>query len=63
VKVLRYLWQDYRFADGATARSLVKLPSEISDLLTELSNRSKPLGGLRAAAGTLGAAAENCALR
>ena len=55
VKVLRYLWEDYEFADGATARSLVKLPTEISDLLTELSNRSKPLGGLRAAAGTLGA--------
>jgi hypothetical protein len=55
VKVLRYLWEDYHFADGATARSLVKLPSEISDLLTELTNRSKPLGGLRAAAGTLGA--------
>src|SRR5471030_932992 len=55
VKVLRYLWEDYHFADGATARSLVKLPTEISDLLTELSNRSKPLGGLRAAAGTLGA--------
>jgi hypothetical protein len=55
VKVLRYLWEDYRFADGATARSLVKLPSEISDLLTELTSRSKPLGGLRAAAGTLGA--------
>jgi len=55
VKMLRYLWEDYHFADGATARSLVKLPAEISDLLTELSNRSKPLGGLRAAAGTLGA--------
>ena len=55
VKVLRYLWEDYRFADGATARSLVKLPAEITDLLKELSNRSKPLGGLRAAAGTLGA--------
>ena len=55
VKVLRYLWEDYRFADGATARSLVKLPAEIHDLLVELSNRSKPLGGLRAAAGTLGA--------
>jgi hypothetical protein len=55
VKMLRYLWEDYHFADGATARSLVKLPSEISDLLKELSNRSKPLGGLRAAAGTLGA--------
>lgn len=55
VKVLRYLWEDTVFADGATARSLVTLPSEITDLLTELSNRSKPLGGLRAAAGTLGA--------
>ena len=55
VKVLRYLWEDYRFADGATARSLVKLPGEIADLLKELTNRSKPLGGLRAAAGTLGA--------
>ena len=55
VKVLRYLWEDYHFADGATARSLVTLPSEITDLFTELTNRSKPLGGLRAAAGTLGA--------
>lgn len=55
VKVLRYLWEDYHFSDGATARSLVKLPSEIADLLKELSNRSKPIGGLRAAAGTLGA--------
>ncbi len=55
VKVLRYLWEDYHFADGATARSLVTLPVEITDLLTELSNRSKALGGLRAAAGTLGA--------
>jgi len=55
VKVLRYLWEDYHFADGATARSLVTLPTEITDLLTELSTRSKPLGGLRAAAGTLGA--------
>ncbi len=55
VKVLRYLWEDYRFDDGATARSLVTLPDEISALLTELSNRSRPLGGLRAAAGTLGA--------
>ncbi|HEY4933145.1 MAG TPA: BREX system P-loop protein BrxC [Terriglobales bacterium] len=57
VKVLRYLWEDYRFADGATARSLVKLPAEIANLLKELTNRSKPLGGLRAAAGTLGAGA------
>jgi hypothetical protein len=45
VKMLRYLWEDYHFADGATARSLVKLPAEITDLLMELSNRSKSLGG------------------
>ena len=55
VKVLRYLWEDYQFADGATARSLVRLPAEVTDLLKELTNRAKPLGGLRAAAGTLGA--------
>ena len=57
VKVLRYLWEDYRFANGDSARALVTLPPEITDLLVELSNRSKPLGGLRAAAGTLGAGA------
>jgi hypothetical protein len=55
VKVLRYLWEDYKFADGATARSLVRLPAEVSDLFKELTNRSKACGGLRAAAGTLGA--------
>jgi hypothetical protein len=57
VKMLRYLWEDYRFADGATARSLVKLPIEIEDLLKELNSRSKALGGRRAVAGTLGAGA------
>jgi hypothetical protein len=55
VKMLRYLWEDYRFPDGAAARSLVTLPNEVSALLTELSTRAKALGGLRAAAGTLGA--------
>ncbi len=58
-KMLRYLWTDYSFADGATARSLVRVPPEISDLLKELSTRSKPFGGLRAAAGTLGAGSMN----
>lgn len=55
VKVLRYLWEDYKFSDGATARSVVRMPQDITDLLTELSTRSKGCGGLRAAAGTLGA--------
>src|ERR1700730_14696010 len=55
VKVLRYLWEDYRFTDGATARSIVRLPSEIEDLLKELTTHRNTLGGLRPAAGTLGA--------
>jgi hypothetical protein len=59
VKMLRYMWTDYPFPDGATARSLVRVPPEISDLLKELSTRSKPFGGLRAAAGTLGAGSMN----
>jgi len=58
VKVLRALWVDYRFPeDNATARGLVKLPTGISDLLTELANRGKREGGLHAASGTLGSGA------
>src|SRR5829696_1832468 len=37
VRVLEYLWRDYHFPDGATARGLVNLPGEIKALLTELS--------------------------
>jgi hypothetical protein len=58
VKMLRYLWVDYQFkSDNATARGLVKLPSEIGDLLVELSNTGKRHGGLFAASGTLGSGA------
>lgn len=57
VKMLRYLWQDYVFPDGATARSIVHMPNTIKDLFTELTNRAKPYQGLRAVAGTLGAGA------
>ena len=32
-KVLRYLWMDFQFPDGATARSIAHLPVEITDLL------------------------------
>ena len=53
VKMLRYLWDDYSFKDGASARSLVKLPQEIKDLLIELSTISKKYGGLRAVSGKL----------
>ena len=55
VKMLRYLWKDFAFADGTTARSVARLPKSVTDLLAELTNRGKRYGGLRAAAGTLGA--------
>ena len=59
VKMLQYLWTDFEFKnDGAKARGLPKnLPSGLKDLLKELSTSAKRLGGLHAAAGTLGAGA------
>lgn len=57
VRVLEYLWSDVQLPDGAEARSLVKLPSEISDLLKELSTVGKQEGGLWSAAGPMGASA------
>lgn len=53
VKMLRYLWEDYSFNDRASARSLVKLPSDITDLLKELSTKSSKYGGLRAVSGSM----------
>jgi len=57
VKMIRALWVDMFFADGATARGIAHLPVGIRDLLIELSAQGKRLGGLHAAAGTLGAGA------
>jgi hypothetical protein len=57
VKMLQHLWSDFQFPDGARARGLAKLPQPIQDLLTELSTQARRLGGLHAAAGTLGAGA------
>ena len=37
VKVLRYLWTDYHFPDGTSARDLAALPTDICDALKELS--------------------------
>ena len=57
-KMLRALWIDFTFPeDGATARSLAKLPPSATDLFKELSTQSKRHGGLHAASGTLGAGA------
>ncbi|MBT3230073.1 MAG: BREX system P-loop protein BrxC, partial [Candidatus Marinimicrobia bacterium] len=52
VRVLEYIWRDMEFSDGAKARSLVNLPTEIKDLLIELSTAGKRQGGLWSAAGT-----------
>ncbi|HEC60840.1 MAG TPA: BREX system P-loop protein BrxC, partial [bacterium] len=57
VKMLRALWDDTVFADGATARGITNLPQSIRDLLKELSIQAKRHGGLHAASGTLGASA------
>ena len=56
-KMLRTLWTDYTFPDGATARSIAQLPSSISDPLKELTTASARKCRLHAAAGKLGAGA------
>lgn len=54
LKMLCHLWQDTRFPDGATARSLVPSMSEdLRALLRELDTAGKRSGGLIAAAGAL----------
>ena len=57
VKMLRALWVDTVFEDGATARGIANLPQGISDNFKELSTQAKRHGGLHAASGTLGAGA------
>ncbi len=56
-KMLRTLWTDYKFVDGASARSIAKLPDTVAAPLKELSIQGKRNGGLHAAAGKLGAGA------
>jgi hypothetical protein len=56
-KMLRTLWTDYKFPDGASARSLAKLPDTVAAHLKELSIQGKRNGGVHAAAGKLGAGA------
>lgn len=62
-KVLRYLWINFAFPDGATARSIAHLPEEITDLLTEISTLGKRHAGLHMAGGTLKAGTGNVRLR
>ena len=56
-KMLRTLWTDLAFSDGATAREITRLPDNVRDLLKELTTQGKRLGGLKAASGKLGASA------
>jgi hypothetical protein len=57
VKILRALWVDTVFDDGATARGITSLPQNISDHFKELTTQARRHGGLHAASGTLGASA------
>ncbi|MFQ6238240.1 BREX system P-loop protein BrxC [Sinorhizobium meliloti] len=57
VKMLRALWLDTEFADGATARGIANLPQNVRDHLKELSVQGRRNGGLVAASGTLSAGA------
>jgi hypothetical protein len=53
LKMLRHLWVDTHFTDGATARGLTRLPQEVQDPLRELDTLGRRGGGLHAASGTL----------
>jgi len=63
VKVLRYLWTDFKFRDGEHARNVCTLPTEIQELLKELSTRGKQGAGLHSAGGTLKAGVGSVRLR
>ena len=57
-KMLRFLWTDYTFPeDGASARGLTRLPTDVQDVLKEITMLGRRAAGLHAAAGTLGAGA------
>lgn len=58
VKMMRALWIDTAFKDGATARGVATLPDSVSDSLKELSAEGKRHGGLHSASGTLGSSAD-----
>ena len=63
VKMLRALWVDTAFEDGATARGIANLPQGVSDQFKELSTQAKRHGGLHAASGTLGSSSRDKSVR
>lgn len=52
VKMASYLWNDYDFGTGKTARNIKPLPQDIQDLLVEIDRKQKIQGKL-SIAGTL----------
>jgi len=46
VKMLGYLWEDYKFLSGDTARTIKPLPQDINDLFIELERKQKIQGRL-----------------
>ena len=52
VKMLGYLWEDFRFPNGDTARTLKPLPADVSDLFVELERKQNIYGKL-SVSGTL----------
>lgn len=52
VKMASYLWEDFEFANGNTARSIKPLPQNIQDLFVEIDRKQKIQGRL-SIAGTL----------
>ena len=53
VKILRFLWEDFKFPDGASARGITTLPDDIEAHLRELDNLGTRHGKLISAGGTL----------
>jgi len=52
VKILGYLWEDFKFSNGDTARTIKPLPQDINDLLIELERKQK-INGRLSISGTL----------
>ena len=46
VKILGYLWEDFKFPNGDTARTLKPLPQDINDQFIELERKQKANGRL-----------------
>lgn len=52
VKMLGYLWENFEFPNGDTARTIKPLPQDVNDLFIELERKQK-ISGLLSISGTL----------